>query len=423
MRDKCGTMSEIKLTLKKRRGNSLKKHPVYVEVHYERNHRVLVKTGVKIELKYWNSEKRELRKNHPDFETLTTKLLLKRKLVEEALLKMDVQGLDRTKEALESLINTTDTADLTKKHFTVLFDQFMSFKMERVSKSVISDYKSLKKHLLDFESQRKKKIRTSEILKNTFYDEFHFYLSNHAINHNDKEKRGLLLNSVGKQIKNMKVFLRHLMDHEHIAYKNLSYWKVDQVDVDSIALTDDEIQKIEDLDLSATPELDKIRDLFLLGCETGLRFSDYSRITSDKIKGRHIELFINKTKKRLVVPISPRVKRLLIKYQDNLPNNIPPHTFNVQIKSIAKKARIIDTVTIYEQKGIKVNQLKGPKYQFISSHTCRRSFCTNWFKKGMPVPLIRRLSGHTTDRSFYKYIKINEDEAADLMLEWWENGN
>lgn len=60
-----------------------------------------------------------------------------------------------------------------------------------------------------------------------------------------------------------------------------------------------------------------------------------------------------------------------------------------------------------------------PKYEAIASHTCRRSFCTNQFLKGMPALLIRKISGHATEKAFLQYIKIDEEKAAEEMAKRW----
>lgn len=414
-------MSDLKFTIKKRGSTPNAQHPIYVEVHFSRQNRVLINTGVKSDLKNWSPKTRELRKSHPEFESASSKMRLVRSQTDEALLKLKLNNLTETKEELESLMaKANQTAQKAETRVVILFEAFIESKIGRVSKSVITDYKALKRHVEDFEKFRKKKLHTNELPKKSLYDEFFVYLTYHA-NSSDKDKpNGLMVNTVGKQIKNLKVLIRHLIDSGELPATNLKNWKVQQVDVDAVALNDEEIKKIAALNLSGNKAQDIIRDLFILGCETGLRFNNFSSISEEKVKGKHLELWDNKNKRRLVVPISPRVTELLKKYNQKLPTKVHVNDFNREIKLIAQQAGVDEIVTFYDRKGIDVTERSGPKHYFISSHTCRRSFCTNWFRKGMPVALIRRLSGHTTDKSFYKYIKISEDEAADLMLEWWE---
>jgi integrase len=64
-----------------------------------------------------------------------------------------------------------------------------------------------------------------------------------------------------------------------------------------------------------------------------------------------------------------------------------------------------------------------PKYEWLSSHTARRSFCTNEFMAGTPVELIMKLSGHKVLAHFYKYIRISPEEAGrKVQAIWAERG-
>ena len=61
-----------------------------------------------------------------------------------------------------------------------------------------------------------------------------------------------------------------------------------------------------------------------------------------------------------------------------------------------------------------------PKYAWITSHTCRRSFCTNEFLAGTPVELIMKISGHKSLKDFYRYIKIAPEQAGQRIREIWQ---
>ena len=62
-----------------------------------------------------------------------------------------------------------------------------------------------------------------------------------------------------------------------------------------------------------------------------------------------------------------------------------------------------------------------PKYEFISSHTARRSFATNEFKAGvLTIGEIMSITGHKTEKSFYKYIREKPRESAERVQAKWE---
>ena len=64
-----------------------------------------------------------------------------------------------------------------------------------------------------------------------------------------------------------------------------------------------------------------------------------------------------------------------------------------------------------------------PRYEWITSHTCRRSFCTNEFLAGTPVKLIMKISGHKKESDFYRYIKISAEQAALQIEKIWGDRN
>jgi len=67
-----------------------------------------------------------------------------------------------------------------------------------------------------------------------------------------------------------------------------------------------------------------------------------------------------------------------------------------------------------------MEELVKPKYAWVMSHTCRRSFCTNEFFDGTPVTLIMAISGHKTEKAFRKYIKADALQKAQMIKKIWE---
>ena len=205
--------------------------------------------------------------------------------------------------------------------------------------------------------------------------------------------------------------------HTNVEYQRKSFKALTEK-VDNVYLSEAEIKKIYELDLSGFTNLEIIRDVFLCGCYTAQRFSDYSRITKDMISedsGRKVvKLTQQKTGEQVIIPIRPELETILKKYDYTL-----PHTWeqkvNEHIKDIAKLAGIKEKVSYEEKKGgISVKQ-SLPKNQLIKTHTARRSGCTNMYLAGVPTIGIMKISGHKTEREFLKYIKISKQQNADIL--------
>ena len=89
------------------------------------------------------------------------------------------------------------------------------------------------------------------------------------------------------------------------------------------------------MDLSGNPSLDRVRDLFLVGCYTGLRFSDFSRLTPKNIADGFIEIEQSKTGDSVVIPVHSVIKKIIKKY-NGLPPTISNQKFNTYLKDICE---------------------------------------------------------------------------------------
>lgn len=411
-------MKTVGFVIKKNSSRKDKTFPIYIRYNYSREKRTLLNTGKYILAKHWNHDTNKLRKSHPEYEeyfNFIDSLRMKvERIVEEAIIKGTEPTINYVKSNFDTDIIFNDKEK--KKDFFSNLESFIEGSKTRVSKDVIKDYNSLKKHLTNFQKDKKVQL-TFNTINYENYVKLREYLIYDAVK--PDESKGLSINTVGKQIKNLKAFMRDCIKRGITDYQDLSFLKVETEEVDSIYLNENEIQAIYDLDLSESPHLIKYRDLFIIGCETGLRFSDFSKLRSGHIKGDFVRKKVAKTHKSIVIPISPLLRKVLDKYKNNPPNDISLQNFNESIKTVGEEAELLEEIITVKKVGIEKEEETNKKFELMSSHTCRRSFCTNQFNKGMPTLLIRKISGHKTESAFLRYIKIDEEEAAKKMLEIW----
>lgn len=162
------------------------------------------------------------------------------------------------------------------------------------------------------------------------------------------------------------------------------------------------------------------RDLFLVGCWTGLRFSDFSTLSSKDITDNIIRIKTQKTSARVAIPLHPMLKKLIDKYDGGFPRAISNQKLNNYIKIAARKAGLTEKVIVRKNvAGIDVEETKE-LCDLITTHTARRSFATNMFKKGIPTLLIMAITGHKTEAAFLKYIRVSNEEKAQMMAEHWK---
>lgn len=317
---------------------------------------------------------------------------------------------------LEHMQDDTNNLDVF-----INIDLYAKSKETSTKKATINIINAMKGHLKAFEIYRKAPI-TFDSFDADFYEDFVRFLTYEIPLARRKEIiRGLKLNSVGKTIRNLKSFLRDRMRKKIIPFFNITAYKAMEENVDAVYLSWQELSLIYHLNLSQHINLEKYRDLFLLGCLTGFRFSDYSDIKPEEIRGGMLHVTQTKTRSTVVVPLRKDAKAILIdKYNMQMPQVSNPN-FNYYIKEVVKLAGIDERIKITHKKGNKIIEEIRTKYAWIMSHTCRRSFCTNEFLDGTPTQLIMAISGHKTEKAFRRYIKADQIQKANMIQKLWEN--
>lgn len=232
----------------------------------------------------------------------------------------------------------------------------------------------------------------------------------------------LATNTIGKKIQTLKIFLNSATDRGINQYKHFKSPRFTAIseESDSIYLTKAELEKIYETNLSNHPKLEKVRDLFIVGCWTGVRFSDIPQITPETINNGLISIKQSKTGGKAVIPVHPMVQTILDKYDGTLPRVITNQRFNEYLKDVAKAARINDKVHKSITKGGIGRSTAYKKWELVTTHCGRRSFATNNYLMGVPTLTIMAITGHKTESSFLKYIKVTPTEHAHKIRDIWQ---
>jgi integrase len=231
------------------------------------------------------------------------------------------------------------------------------------------------------------------------------------------------VNSIGKTIKHLKGFIKDRIKRKIIAPIDLTDFKVADEETDAIYLPFSEIALIYKTDLSMYPDLIPDRNRFIVACLTGLRFSDFSTLEPNNLRDGLLYKKQNKSDNWVVIPLREEALKILEEiFKDNIPMSSNPE-FNKNIKIIGKLAGVNQLVTFRYKKGNLDIDITKAKCDWITSHTARRSFCTNEFLAGTPVKLIMMISGHKKEQDFYRYIRIKPEEAAEILKKIWMERN
>jgi hypothetical protein len=165
--------------------------------------------------------------------------------------------------------------------------------------------------------------------------------------------------------------------------------------------------------------LKTVRDNWIIGLWTGLRISDFlTRLDISNIDGDFIEIRTKKTNTPVAIPLHWQVKAVLDR-NNGLPPKVSEPKFNKHIKEIAKKIGIVTPM----KGAIRLNGRKKidiyPKYKLITSHICRRSFCSNLFGK-VDDDVIMSIAGWSSKHQMYEYNQRTSRESAMKLKKYWD---
>lgn len=183
----------------------------------------------------------------------------------------------------------------------------------------------------------------------------------------------------------------------------------------------EERDKIFNADLSATPQLEIQRDIFIFQTLIGCRVSDLYRMTRLNIVNGAVEYIQKKTKEgnpvTVRVPLNDKAKEILERYKDHEGKLLPfisEQKYNEAIKKIFKLSGVDRIVTILDP--LTRDEVKKPIYEVASSHLARKTFIGNIYKKVKDPNLVSALSGHKEgSKAFRRYRDIDEEMKKDLI--------
>lgn len=237
-----------------------------------------------------------------------------------------------------------------------------------------------------------------------------------------KEPRKHSTNYAAKMIQILVQFLHEATQRKYNTNTTFTNkgWSIKKEKVQHITLSFDELQKLYDLDLTKNNRLGRVRDLFLIGCYTGLRFSDFTRIVPENVfiedGGEYIQIITKKTNTEVVIPVLPILKTILEKYDYYSPDPISNQKMNIYLKEVCQMAGLNENVLIQKNKAGKMYDLTIEKHELVSTHTARRSFATNFYELGFTSFELMQITGHATEKQFMAYINISKKRNAKNMV-------
>ncbi|MCH7974755.1 MAG: tyrosine-type recombinase/integrase [Bacteroidetes bacterium] len=313
-------------------------------------------------------------------------------------------GFSVISDELKKQFNKRDTS------FFAVYDEFLISKRLNITRSSMQKYDRLRALLQEYEKLTREKLRFDKITP-LFFEKFYSYLIN---------EKQLLNNTAHKNIQFFKSFM--IWANTNNFTDNTSYrtFKTKSEQNEVIYLTENELMHLYNMIID-NERLERVRDLFVFQCFTGVRFSDIENLSWDDIKNSTWNLRTQKTKDIIQIPLSGYALSILAKYGDwekPLPV-ISNQKMNKYLKELCKKAEINDKVKIVQYRGSERIENTYKKYEVIGSHTARRTFISLSLQKGMKPDVIMAITGHKTYRMMQKYLKIADETKRDEMDKVW----
>lgn len=316
---------------------------------------------------------------------------------------------------------------------------------KRISKSSICNYKSTLNKIIEFELQYGQSLRIRNIKKSGLREqraEHKYWKKIHTDFFNYLTKQGCLDNYIGFHIKNIKTFFNYLKKHRNIDASALSVTMiVKKEDPPVIVLSTERFKYLlrnESFKSDLPANLSTTLDMFVIGCCTGLRFSDLISLNKSNLEfiANSVYLVVRSKKTNMDTRIKlPDIALERFKLYKNKQKTLLPKLslsyFNSNLKKIFELAGWIEECPkIRTRNGIsKVIKYKnGKNYRFCdlaSSHFMRKTAITSMLMLGMPEPLVRKISGHAANsKEFYRYVKYSQsfiDEHTDAVFNKFVN--
>jgi len=399
--------------------------PIRMRVNFA-SKRIEFTTGYRIDSAKWDAAKQRVKngcsnKLKQSASEINASLLEYYTEIQSIFKRFEVEDVmptpEQIKEAFNALHKPVSEEPKPKKEalpcdFFRVFDDFVEDcgRQNNWTDSTFEKFAAVKNHLTNF-----REGLTFEFFDERGLNDYVGYLRD------VKEMRNT---TIGKQLSFLKWFLRWAFKkgvHQNNAYDSYKP-KLKSTQKKIIFLTWDELNRLREFKIPSNKQaLERVRDVFLFQCFTGLRYSDVFNLRRSDIKGDHIEVTTVKTSDSLIIELNNHSKAILDKYKDVAFEDdkvlpvITNQKMNDYLKELAELAGIDEPVRQTYYKGNERIDDVTPKYALLGTHAGRRTFICNALTLGIPPQVVMKWTGHSDYKAMKPYIDIADDIKANAM--------
>ena len=399
--------------------------PIRMRVNFA-SKRIEFTTGYRIDSAKWDADKQRVKngcsnKLKQSASEINASLLEYYTEIQSIFKRFEVEDViptpEQIKEAFNALHKPVSEEPKPKKEalpcdFFQVFDDFVEDcgRQNDWTNSTYEKFAAVKNHLTNF-----REGLTFEFFDERGLNDYVGYLRD------VKEMRNT---TIGKQLSFLKWFMRWAFKkgvHQNNAYDSYNP-KLKSTQKKIIFLTWDELNRLREFKIPFNKQaLERVRDVFLFQCFTGLRYSDVFNLRRSDIKGDHIEVTTVKTSDSLIIELNNHSKAILDKYKDVAFEDdkvlpvITNQKMNDYLKELAEMAGIDEPIRQTYYKGNERIDDVTPKYALLGTHAGRRTFICNALALGIPPQVVMKWTGHSDYKAMKPYIDIADDIKANAM--------
>ena len=375
-------MNKIIYSLVYNRKKSLNKRGValvQVEAYLNRKKKYF-STKVYLRPDQWDAKKL-LVKNHPNADALNRLIYEFMAMIEKRELELWQQGKPITLEILKEMLSEQQEQE-DKSSFIPFYKQEVM--TSGLKESTKRNHLSTLALLQDF----KKNVTFSD-LTFEFVSSFEYFL----------QSKGYHTNTIAKHMKHLKRHINVAINKEYMDIQKYAFrkYKIKSIEGSHTHLAPEELHKFENLQLTGRyTRLQKTKDAFLFCCYAGLRYSDFTNLTSANIVEFHQETWIIyksvKTGMEVRLPLyllfEGKGIQILQRYKDDLNSFF----------------KLKDNSNINKELNILAGLAKIDKR--VSFHTARHTNATLLLYNGANITTVQKLLGHKSVKTTQVYANI-----------------
>ncbi len=399
-------MATVNLYLKDRKA---KKTAIRGVINDGREIQFKIYSGISISPKQWSSKGQYVLSGNPNAVTLNRQLRKFKDKLLDVYLDARLEGVEVNVEYLKGAVFPKPVRKLS---FWEVWSLYLDSKKRDFQPHSMGKFGHLKKHLQEFETFRKRSL-TFSVVDKIFLEDFRSFLWD-IKRHNTQ--------TADKYLGLLKMFLTWSFERGYLLNQEFKFFKsVKQPDSLKVVITGEDMSKLESINLSSE-YLRNTRELFVLSCETGLRFSDYSRIKGQHVKRDENDRYVllirqQKTNDFVEIPLTDRAFRIVTDLVVGKIHPISNQKMNKFLKELGQLAGLDEAFEVHRYRGKEKSVETKPKYELLSTHTGRRTFATNLLNRGVPAQTVMKFTGHRDYKSFAKYVNIPKTEEKRAVWE------